>query len=98
MYQILHGIQCVNTMACAGVTANSSEGTPQAFQRTWQGLCCAVELSAQQETYKWTGVPGEAEWPLRKSWFIGSRAKCFLGLDQVFSKCDSVIASLVKGG
>lgn len=31
-------IQCIHTIACAWVTANSLEETPQVFRRTQQGL------------------------------------------------------------
>lgn len=36
---------------------------------------------------------GEAEWPLRQNRVIRSKIKCLLGPDQVFSKCNSIIAS-----
>lgn len=37
---------------------------------------------------------GEAEWPpLRQNRFIRPKIKCLLGPDQVFSKCNFIIAS-----
>lgn len=50
-------IQCVNAIACAWVTANSLEETPQTFQRAQQGLCCTVDGEAQcseRDIYKRT--------------------------------------------
>lgn len=92
-------IQCINIIACAWVAANSLEETLQAFRRTQQGLCCTGDGGSQciEGPTKGWGL-GEAEWTLRQNRFIRSKIKCFLGPDQVFSKCNSIIASPGKEG
>lgn len=63
-------------------------------------VCAALEMEALSalRNLRVDGGLGEAEWPLRQNRFIRFKIKCFLGPDQVFSKCNSIIASPGKEG